>query len=373
VDLAAARKPSVIVTGGGTGGHLYPGLAVANAILRLAPDTAIFFIGAARGIERIVLPERPFPYELLDLHPLYRRTPTKNLLTVRGAMSGWGRLGRIFHERRPGVVLGTGGYASALTLAYAWSHGTPIVQQIADSQPGLAARLFAPRSRELYLGYPEARGRVRAGRVSAVLDTGNPIEPPPVPLPDPIVARSTWGFGSGVSSVVLVFGGSQGAAPLNRVVDEWVAQGLPPSTGLIWATGPGEFAAYERRQRADVVVRPYLAPISEAYAAADVVLARAGAMTTAELCAWGKAMVLVPLPHAAQDHQTANARALDAAGAAVMLAQQDLTLESLRATVGALLTDPSRRARVGANALARAHPRAAETIARRILSLVDLR
>jgi len=178
-------------------------------------------------------------------------------------------------------------------------HGVPIVEQVADSAPGLTARFFARHARECYLGYPEAATRLGHGSGTAVIDTGNPIEPPPTPKPDRSAARAKWGFEPHDGCVLLAVGGSQGARGINAALDAWVARGLPEGVSLIWATGRAHYDAYSRREQGRVRVRPYLSPIADAYAATDVALARAGAMTTAELCAWGLPMILVPLPTAA--------------------------------------------------------------------------
>jgi UDP-N-acetylglucosamine--N-acetylmuramyl-(pentapeptide) pyrophosphoryl-undecaprenol N-acetylglucosamine transferase len=366
-------SPTLLFAGGGTGGHLYPALAIARTLVRLAPEVRPVFVGARRGIERDVLPQQGFAYELLELHPLYRPAIWRNWRTVAGAAGAWRDLGALTRREHPRLVVGTGGYASGATLAYAVTHGIPIVQQIADSTPGLTARWFARYSREVYVGYPESIARLpqRPGTVYA--DTGNPIEPPPDPLPDKHLARAAWEFPDDGSSVVLVFGGSQGARAINAAVDAWVGRGLPDGIKLIWATGRTQFADYARREGPGVRVRPYLAPIADAYAAADLAVTRAGAMTTAELCAWGIPMVLVPLPTAAADHQTANARALEAAGAAIRLPQDGLSPDSLSMITEQLVNDPRRRQALAAGARLRARPDAAEDIARRILSAIHLR
>jgi UDP-N-acetylglucosamine--N-acetylmuramyl-(pentapeptide) pyrophosphoryl-undecaprenol N-acetylglucosamine transferase len=147
---------------------------------------------------------------------------------------------------------------------------------------------------------------------------------------------------------------------------------LPAGVGVIWATGKGSFAEFARRDSARVRVRAYLSPIADAYAATDLALARAGAMGTAELCAWGVPMILVPLPTAAADHQTANARALEQAGAAVHVPQTELSVERLDALVGGLLSSTDKLGRLAAAARRRARPGAAEMIATRILTLANL-
>jgi UDP-N-acetylglucosamine--N-acetylmuramyl-(pentapeptide) pyrophosphoryl-undecaprenol N-acetylglucosamine transferase len=370
--VAASRdRATVLFAGGGTGGHLYPGLAIARTLVRLDPRVRPFFIGAERGIEKHVLPGTEFPHLLLDLHPLYRSRPWENYRTVVGAMSAWRAVGALVRREQPRLIVGTGGYAAGVALAYSVVHRIPIVQQAGDSHPGLTARAFRRWTRETYLAFPEA-ARVLGGDPAQLVDTGAPIEPPPSPRPDRAAARTAWGFHPTAGRVLLMYGGSQGSLAMNRVVADWVRRGIPDDLNLIWMTGRATYADYASLDGGRVRVREYLSPIADAYAAADLALARAGAMTTAELFAWGIPPILVPLPTAAADHQTHNARALAAAGAAVNLPQSELTVDRLDATVRALLDEPSAMARLSAGASARARPDAAETIARRILNLLDL-
>ena len=367
-DLEAAP---VLFAGGGTGGHLYPGLAIARALARRRPETRPFFVGAQRGIERDVLPTTEFPHALLDLHPLYRRSVWRNWRTIAGAVASWRRFGAIVSERRPRAIVGTGGYASALALAYAAVRGVPYVLQEQNSYPGLTLRFFARWAREVYLGFPEAAGHLRVGKHTAVVDTGNPIEPPPAPRPDRAAARRSWGFPERTGHVLLVFGGSQGARAVNDTVAEWIRTNRrPPELFLIWATGKGTHAQYAALEGESVRVRPYIAPMSSAYAAADLAIARAGAMGTAEMCAWGIPALLVPLPTAAADHQTVNARALAAAGAAIHIPQAELSVERLDATVRELLAEPNRLEQLARGAALRARPNAAAEIAERIETIV---
>ena len=360
----------IVVAGGGTGGHLYPGLAIARAVVRLAPEVRPFFVGALRGVERDVLPKTEFPHDLLDLHPLYRTRPWQNWRTLVGGVRAWRRIGMLARAEPIRLVVGTGGYASGLMLAYAARHRIPAVLQEQNSCPGLTRRAFGRRAREIYLGFPEASERMRAGERTAVIDTGNPIEPPPSPRPDRAAARARWGFPASGGRVLLVVGGSQGARAVNDAVAAWIERGLPDDLFIIWGTGKANYEALARHESERVKVRAYLSPIADAYAASDLALGRAGAMTTAELCAWGIPSVLVPLPTAAADHQTANARALAQAGAAEWMPQPELSAERLDALVRSLLERPARLAELAAGALRRGRPGAADTIARRILALL---
>jgi UDP-N-acetylglucosamine--N-acetylmuramyl-(pentapeptide) pyrophosphoryl-undecaprenol N-acetylglucosamine transferase len=365
--------PRVIFAGGGTGGHLYPGLAIARALVRLRPDVEPFFVGAQRGIEREVLPNAEFPYQLLPLHPLHRRSPWKNWRTIVSAVTVWRRIGRLVRERPPALVVGTGGYASGLMLEYARRHRIPIVQQVGDSFPGLTARRYARDCLEIYLTFPEAARFLRARSREALIDTGAPIDPPTSRSLSRGTARAKWGFPREGGHVVLVYGGSQGSQAINRAVAGWVNDGIPEDVYLIWMTGRAtfdEFASYESPR---VRVRDYLSPIADAYAAADLAVARAGSMTTSELFAWKIPAILVPLPTAAAQHQTTNAATLEHAGAAIHLPQQQLSGPRLKALIGDLLSNPAKLARLAEGAARRARPRAAEHIAEHIIALIDAR
>jgi UDP-N-acetylglucosamine--N-acetylmuramyl-(pentapeptide) pyrophosphoryl-undecaprenol N-acetylglucosamine transferase len=364
----------VVFAGGGTGGHLYPGLAIARELVRLDPRVEPFFVGALRGVERDVLPKTEFPHLLLDLHPLYRPAVWHNWKTLRGAITSWHRIGRMVREERPALVVGTGGYAAGLMLAYAVVHKIPMVQQAGDSHPGLTARFFAPWSREIYLAFPEAakifdfdlKERHR------LIDAGAPIAPPPVPLPDKAAARVEWGFPATGGRVLLIYGGSQGSLGINKAVAEWVKRGIPDDLYIIWATGRSTYEQFKALESPRVRVKDYLSPIGDAYAATDLALARAGAMTTAELFAWKIPGILIPLPTAAADHQTSNARALAAAGAAIHLPQSDMTADELAKTVTGVLASPARLRDLAEKSALRARPDAARDIAKRILAQLPL-
>jgi UDP-N-acetylglucosamine--N-acetylmuramyl-(pentapeptide) pyrophosphoryl-undecaprenol N-acetylglucosamine transferase len=277
-------------------------------------------------------------------------------------------MGRLGRELNPALTVGTGGYASGAAVAWSWAHGVPVVQHIGDSHPGATARLFTRISKEAYLGFPEAE-RWLPHTGCRFLNTGNPIDPPPDIRPDPAAARAKWGFPPG-ARVLLVFGGSQGARALNQAVGAWVEQGIPDSLCMIWSTGAAQHDAFKQFDRADVRVVPYLSPIADAYAAADLAFVRGGMMGTSELCAWGVPMIICPLPTAAMDHQTSNAVALERAGAAIHLPQRELSADALDRLVRGVLGDRARMASLRDHAMARARPHAAAEIAARLIALI---
>jgi UDP-N-acetylglucosamine--N-acetylmuramyl-(pentapeptide) pyrophosphoryl-undecaprenol N-acetylglucosamine transferase len=360
----------VIFAGGGTGGHLYPGLAIARALVKADRRVEPFFIGAQRGVERDVLPQVGFAFELLDLHPLYRSRPWENWKTIRGAMTAWRRIAGEVRSEPPACVVGTGGYASGLALGYAVAHHIPFVMQEQNTHPGITAKFFSRFADQIHLGFPEAKRHLSPSKKTEVFESGNPIEPPPADAFQKGPARTKWGFPAIGGAVMLVYGGSQGSQAMNDVVAKWVEQGLPPGLFVIWATGKANYDRLAHYESDRVKVRAYIAPISDAYRATDFALSRAGAMATAELCAWGIPVIVVPLPTAAADHQTSNAKALAAAGAGEMIRQSDLNPQTLSQAVGSMLTDPGKLGRMKAKALERARPTAAADIARHILELV---
>lgn len=368
---------NVLFAGGGTGGHLYPALAIARALVAANPEVRPFFIGAERGVERTVLPTTEFPHELLELHPLYRQRAWRNWRTLTSSTGAWRRISALADDLRPGALVATGGYAAGIALAVAARRRIPIVIQEQNSFAGLTVRVFARRAAQIHLGFPEARALLRIGPQTQVFASGNPIEPPPPPSSRPLRsdAAATWGFGEPSRPVILVTGASQGAEAINRAVADWIRADGPDEVGahVIWSTGPANFERYAALDGPAVKVRPYIAPMRDALAAADLAVARSGAMTTAELAAWGIPAILVPLPTAAADHQTANARAIAADGAAVVIRQDELTGPVLANTITSLLGDGRRLNDMRAATLRRARPDAAQNIAGHTLELLCLK
>lgn len=360
------------IAGGGTGGHLYPGLAVADALTAQRPELTIRFIGALRGIERNVLPTTTWAHDLLDLHPLYRAAPWQNYKTVRGLLSAYKSIGRLIREHPAAGVLGTGGYAAGALLGYARLHRIPYFLQEQNAVAGLTVRAFSGRARSIFLGFPEAAETLPAAGRSHTVVTGNPIAPPPDPLPERAEGRARWGFDVSVERVLLVFGGSQGSRAINDAMAAWLPESLPTHWGVIWVTGPADYERLAANASGRVRVIAYQQPMATAYATADLAVARAGAMSTAELCAWGIPMVLVPLPTAAADHQTQNAGALHRANAARLVLQSSLASGGLRVALDEICAEVTLLATMGRAARARARVGAAQVIAVQILDSLNL-
>jgi UDP-N-acetylglucosamine--N-acetylmuramyl-(pentapeptide) pyrophosphoryl-undecaprenol N-acetylglucosamine transferase len=363
-------RPSVIlIAGGGTGGHLMPALAIADAIREHAPAVEPVLIGAVRGVEAQILPTRDFRFHLLPSEPIYRRTWWRNVRWPFVAGRLLRAVSRVFETERPAAVLGTGGYASGPVVWWGTRRHIPTAIQEQNAYPGLATRWLSRRVRHVYLGLPEARRLLRFGPDTQVFDTGNPIAPPSPERKSAALAR----IGLDASRpVLLVTGGSQGALAINRAVAAWLDAGGLGQAQLIWVTGRGtydEFSRYHRPPARQVI--DFLDPMADAYSVADLVVSRAGMITVAELCAWGLPNVLIPLPTAAADHQRHNAEVLAAAGASLVLPQSELTAERLGAAIAGLLNDPAQRKQMAGRALARGRPYSALDIVSKLLTLVE--
>ena len=364
----ATRPRRVLIAGGGTGGHLMPALAIADALRRAAPDLEPVMVGAARGVEARLLPTRDFRFHLLPSEPIYRRQWWRNARWPVIGVRLLRELHRLFQRESPVAVLGTGGYASGPVVWSGARRGLPSAIQEQNAFPGLASRMLAGRVRHIYLGVPEAAGRLGPGRQTEVFDTGNPIVPP-----DPerrVAALARFGL-EGAERVLLATGGSQGSLALNRAVAVWLDAGGASGWTVLWVTGRGNHPEFVGRHRPPhVQVLDFLDPMADGYAVAELVVSRAGMMTVAEICAWGLPSILVPLPTAAADHQTGNARVMERAGAARMLPQSVLEADGLAPSLAPLLLDGGQRRRLASAALSRGRPDAVDRIVEHLLTLL---
>ena len=355
-----------LVTGGGTGGHLMPSLALAEELRSRGVE--VLLIGAHRGIESQVLPERDFDYKLLDLHPLYRNQPWKNLGWIYWAPSAMLGCRKAVKGFAPDVVVSTGGYAAGPVAATARLMGIPLVVQEQNAFPGVTSRLTSRWAERVYLGFPEAADRLPIG-ADAVVESGNPITPPTGTGREE--ARRKLGIPED-RFVVAVSGGSQGSRAVNRVVAAAIEAGSFDEVTLIWGVGHRTYPEFKRyHSPPDRILKAFWDPMSDLYAAAEVIVGRSGAMSVAEFCAWGIPSILVPLPSAAADHQTANARAMADAGASVWFPERELTPKVLAGAVQDLMADPERLAEMARVSRGRGRPGAASEIVSDVLSLVS--
>jgi len=346
----------VLFAGGGTGGHLYPALAVAQHLRQHEPGFECVFLGSAQGLEARLVPQHGFPLHAIPGSGFRRMGVLGRLRSMGSFALGLVAALRFVRRWRPDVVLVTGGYASLAAGLAAAMLGRPLVVQEQNSIPGLANRLLGRLACEVHVSFPGSE-RFFRGRAAVHL-TGNPVRAD--------LRRSAPrypGLPAGVP-VVLVVGGSRGARSLNAAVADaipLVAARL--RVAWLWQTGELDFERLSPRWAdvPDVVVRAYLDDMGTAYATATLLVCRAGAMTLAEITVLGKVAILVPFPGAVDDHQTANARTLVEAGAAVLLHDHELSGARLAQEVCVLLEGSPEGMREASLRLAR--PRATEELA----------
>lgn len=351
--MTAASGPTVVIAGGGTGGHLYPGLAVAEALA--ARGRHVEFVGTANGIEARVVPTAGFAIHLLPGRQLRGGGVGRAVLGVGSLARGVGRALAVLAELRPGLVVGVGGYASAALVLAARIRRIPTLLLEQNVIPGAANRLLGRLGGRVCVGFEETVGRFAAGQA---VHTGNPIRTRIIETPR--MRRDRLGL--------LVLGGSGGAHRVNAAMVE-AAGGIIDvlrDVDILHQTGPTDApamrAAYAQLGL-PARVEPFIDDMGTAYAGADIVVSRAGAMTCAELTALGLPSILVPYPFAADDHQRANAEVLVRAGAAEMIVDRFLP-DRLGGAIAGLVGDAARRTKMAANARALGRPEAAARVAR---------
>jgi UDP-N-acetylglucosamine--N-acetylmuramyl-(pentapeptide) pyrophosphoryl-undecaprenol N-acetylglucosamine transferase len=354
-----------ILAGGGTGGHLFPGLAVAEEIHRRGGDA--LFVGTARGLETRVLPAEGWPLELIRVQGLIRTGWRQRFRFLREAPGTVWQVLRLLHRHRPQVVVGVGGYASGPVVLTASGRRLPTAILEQNSIPGITNRILGRIATEVYATFEQSRRWFPRRRVSVL---GNPVRRSIVEslqgleLPAPRVDGRVR---------LLAFGGSQGARFLNETLMEAAPRLAAEKVSLVHQTGEADHArvceAY-REAGYEAEVLPFIEDMAPRYAAADLVLCRAGATTLAELAIAGRPAVLVPFPFATHDHQTANARVLERRGAALCRAQHQLDGPTLADLVLELARDPARRARMADAMRSAARPEAAAAVVDRLERLV---
>lgn len=374
----------ILLAGGGTGGHLYPALNLAAALRRAEPRVDLFLLGASRGVEAELLPRTGHAYRLLPVQPLWRNRPWRNWRLVATAPAVMAGLAATFSGFDPELVVGTGGYASGPAVLWARITGRPTAIQEQNAEPGLVTRWLARFVDQVHLGYPEAEEGLSIGAGTRVFAYGNPValgSPSAARRADPSSAEIPWPRGR----VLLVTGGSQGARGLNERLladfEEAALRGaswpLPDDVHVVWIAGPAHARPISPRIARlpwrRLLVVPFLEGLGGWLARVDLAIARAGAMFVAELAAAGVPAVLVPFPAAAGGHQTANARALAEAGAAIVREETELASGELLSLAAGILSDRSERDRMARAARARGAPEAADRIAAKLLSLVRAR
>lgn len=337
----------VIIAGGGTGGHIFPAIAIANALQQQHPNTEILFVGAKGKMEMEKVPQAGYRIEGLDIAGFNRSALWKNILLPVKLLKSFWQVRVIIRKFAPHLVVGVGGYSTFPVLRFAQSRGIPTFIHEANSFAGKSNMMLAKGATKVYTGTGGMEKFFPAEKISI---TGNPVR---TSIANATVAKSDALKFFGLDAqkkTVLVVGGSLGAKSINEAVDQHLDALLAAGLQLIWQTGkPYGVRGRERSAgKNGVWVNEFITQMEQAYAAADVVISRAGAMSVAELSLLGKPTVFVPYPFAAEDHQTANARYLVDKGAALMVKDSE-AMDKVVPLAIALAMDEQQQAQLSHN------------------------
>ena len=360
------RPPRILLAGGGTGGHVYPAIAIAQAIRSLEPMSAIAFAGTRDHLEWNAVPEAGFEIHPITISGFHRRQLYRNaglpFKLAKGLWQGY----QLVQDFDADIAVGTGGYVSGPVLWAANMRGRPTVAQEQNAYAGVTNRILGRRAAQIHIAFEEAKSWFPEGRCRV---SGNPVRKELATKVNREAARKSLHLPQD-ASVVFVFGGSLGSQAINEAMWQAADQILSdPSVHMIWQTGRLYYERMRKKEHARLHIMKYVDRMDLAYAACDLVLARAGALTCSELLCTATPAILVPSIHVAEDHQTKNAQSMERIGAAIYVPEEDL-LNALSVQVPALLADPERRSKMASKAHKAAKPQAATTIAKDILALV---
>ncbi len=363
------KQLNILISGGGTGGHIFPAIAIAHEMKRRFPDVNILFVGANDKMEMEKVPAAGFKIKGLWISGFKRSFDLSNLAFPFKLASSYFRSGAIVRNFKPDAAVGTGGFASGPAIQAAMRHGVPALIQEQNSYPGITNKILSKKAKKICVAYDDMELFFPKDKI---IKTGNPVRQNIVLCNvKPEKARRDFEFEVD-DKVLFIVGGSLGSRTLNNCMKAGLDQLNQTNIKVIWQTGIAMFE--ECRQIAkpyrNVRVMDFIPNIDHAYAAADVIVSRAGAIAISELCLVGKPVILVPFPFAAEDHQTKNAKALVKHSAAIHISDREAP-EKLIEEVIKLMNDPERRATLSKNIEENAIPDAAERIVDELIKLIN--
>ncbi|WP_425060775.1 UDP-N-acetylglucosamine--N-acetylmuramyl-(pentapeptide) pyrophosphoryl-undecaprenol N-acetylglucosamine transferase [Sporomusa carbonis] len=368
----------MIISGGGTGGHIYPAITIAKEVAKLAKNSEILFVGTKHGLEADIVPKEGFNFATIEVRGLERRLSWQNVRTIISTIGSVWSSAKIIKDFKPDVVIGTGGYVCGPVLLAASLLKIPTLIQEQNVIPGITNKILARFVDKIAVGYAEAERCFGRYKPQQIVFTGNPIRPE--------VMSATRQEGQLALQLdankltLLVVGGSRGARSINNaMLDVYQHFAGSQRIQILHVTGQNEYnsivgnikqSGIDISNAGNIIIKPYLYNMPLALGAADLAVFRAGAVGLAELTARGIPAILIPYPYAAENHQEFNARALEKQGAAVVIADKELTGAKLTKTIETLLNNPAMLSDMAKKSRELGRPQAAEAIARLALGLI---
>lgn len=314
-------KPKFIISGGGTGGHIYPAIAIANEIKRRLPDAEILFVGAENRMEMQKVPQSGYPIEGLWISGLQRKLTLDNLMFPLKLVSSLWKARKIIKKFRPDVVIGTGGYASAPTLKAAQWLGIPTIIQEQNSYAGVTNKWVCQKAEKICVAYDDME---KFFPKEKIVKTGNPVRADLLNISEKRKEAQTFFSLNPNKKTLLVLGGSLGARRINQLIESKLPLFEKLDIQVLWQCGKLYFEEYKKYNSENIRVLQFIDRMDFAYASADVIISRAGASSVSELCIVGKPVIFIPSPNVAEDHQTKNAQAIAKKQGCVLIRESEL-------------------------------------------------
>jgi UDP-N-acetylglucosamine--N-acetylmuramyl-(pentapeptide) pyrophosphoryl-undecaprenol N-acetylglucosamine transferase len=355
-----------ILSGGGTGGHIYPAVAIANELKSRYPDAEFLFVGAKDRMEMEKVPNAGYKIEGLWISGLQRQLTLKNLMFPFKLMSSLVKAGGIVNKFKPDVVIGTGGFASGPLLQRASSKGVPCVLQEQNSYAGVTNKLLAKKAKKICVAYDKMEQFFPADKI---VKTGNPVRGDLVAMNVSKEDALSFFELDIQKPTLLILGGSLGARRVNQLIEKELDFFKQLNIQLIWQCGKLYFEEYKKYNSETVKVFDFVNRMDFAYTATDIVISRAGAGSVSELCIVGKPVIYIPSPNVAEDHQTKNAQALEAENAALLIREKDLEAD-FETKFNALFKSKTKQDELSKNSKNMAMPNATKTIVDEIEKLL---
>ncbi|MCD8410201.1 undecaprenyldiphospho-muramoylpentapeptide beta-N-acetylglucosaminyltransferase [Tenacibaculum finnmarkense] len=358
---------NVIISGGGTGGHIYPAIAIANEIKERYPSAKILFVGASDKMEMQKVPEAGYEIKGLWISGIQRKITFKNLLfPVKLVHSLW-KAHVIIKKFKPDIAIGTGGFASGPTLMVAGKKNIPTLVQEQNSYPGITNKLLSKKAHKICVAYD---GLERFFSKDKIIKTGNPVRQDLLNITEKTSEGKTFFKLDKTKKTILILGGSLGARKINELIEANLDFFKAQNVQLIWQCGKLYIDDYKRYNNLEnVQVHAFLNKMDLAYAAADFIISRAGASSVSELCIVGKPTVFIPSPNVAEDHQTKNAKAIVDKNGAILVVEKELT--EFSKVLEILLKDTKKQADLSRNMKKLALPKATRDIVNEIEKLIN--
>ena len=368
-----------IIAAAGTGGHINPGLAIANKIMEKEKDSSIIFIGTNRGLETDLVPRSGYSLKTINAHGLERKITIQNIKNLFETYKSIKEAKEIIKEFKPDILIGTGGYICVPTVIAAKKLGIPVILHESNAFPGIAVKLFKNKADKILVGFKDAKERL--DNKENVIVTGNPIKIKKIDYTESQKEKIKTDLGLALDKpVVLVFGGSQGAQSINRSFIEIIVNKKNKNYQIMWAAGPEQYEKIKGKlneinidinniENAKIV--PYIYNMEEVMNISDLVVCRSGAMTITEVSVVGKPAIFIPFPFATENHQEYNARVLEKVGAAKIILDKDINSELLGNTINKIIKNKKSLEEMGKNAEKVAIPNVEENIYKEIKEVIE--